>query len=94
MKLLNVRLNEEDAKIAVQLRRDGVEISTLVRQALRAEYSRRKNGKKDRRPASQILAEIYARHPTPPNEPERDYDVHDRHQARQAILRKLKRGRA
>jgi hypothetical protein len=94
MKLLNVRLNDEDARIADHLRRAGVEISSLVREALRAEYARRKNGRKDRRPASEILSEIYARNPAPPDDPARDYDVHDRNQAREAILRKLKRGRA
>jgi len=94
MKRVNVRLSEEDAKIAAQLRRDGVEISNLVRRALRTEYARRKKEKIDRRPASEIIVEILARHPTPPDEPKRDYDVHDRRQAREAILRKLKRGRA
>jgi hypothetical protein len=94
MKRLNVRLSEEDAKIAAHLRRDGVEISTLVRRALRAEFTRRTKGRIDRRPASEIIAEIHARHPTPPDEPKRDYDVHDRRQAREAILRNLKRGRS
>lgn len=91
---MNVRLNDEDARIADHLRRAGVEISSLVREALRAEYARRTNGRKDRRPVSEILADIYAQNPAPAEEPARDYDVHDRKQAREAILRKMKRGRA
>jgi hypothetical protein len=94
MKLLNVRLNEDDAHIADQLRRAGVEISSLVRQALRAEYARRRGGMKDQRPVADILAEIYAQNPAPPDYTPRDYNVHDRREAREAILRKLKKGRA
>jgi hypothetical protein len=94
MKLINIRLDTADARKAALLRSEGVEISSLVREAIRAEYARRKASRKDRRPAAEILAEIYARNPAPPGEPPRDYDVHDRRQAREAILRKLKRGRA
>ena len=93
MKLLNVRLNAEDAKIAAQLRRDGVEISTLVREAIRAEYERRHRKNRKTRKPSEIMEEIIARHPTPPGTPPRDYNVHDRHQAREAILRKLRGAR-
>jgi hypothetical protein len=78
MKLLSVRLSDEDAKIAVQLRREGVRISSLVRGALRSEYARRNSRTKDRRPAAQILADIYARHPAPPDAPTRDQKLNDR----------------
>jgi hypothetical protein len=93
MKLLNVRLNEADAKIAAQLRRDGVEISTLMRQALRAEFERRHRKSRKARKPSEIIVEIIARHPTPPGTPPRDYNVHDRHEAREAILRKMRGAR-
>src|SRR5258707_9662519 len=93
MKLLNVRLNEEDARIAAQLRRAGVEISSLVREAIRSEYERRRKHKRDGRTASQIIEEIFAKYPDPPDVPVRDYDVHDAKQARAAIVAKLMKRR-
>ena len=94
MKRLNVRLDAEDARKADVLRKQGVEISFVVRAAIRAEYVRRQPPKqRDRRSVAEIMAEIYARHPTPPDVPPRDYDVHDAKQARAAIVAKLKRKR-
>jgi hypothetical protein len=90
MKLINVKLNPEDARKAAALRKDGVLISTLVREAIRAEYDRRRPPKRDKRKPSEIVEEIIARYPTPPGTPPRDYNVHDRHEAREAILRKLR----
>jgi hypothetical protein len=93
MKLINVRLDADDARKAAALRKEGVEISSLVREAIRAEYDRRRKPKRNGRKASEIIQEIIARHPTPPGTPPRDYNVHDRHEARAAILRKLRGAR-
>jgi post-segregation antitoxin (ccd killing protein) len=93
MKLLNVRLDAEDARKAEMLRKQGVEISSVVRAAIRAEYERRRTKRRDGRSAAKIMAEIYARHPDPADLPARDYDVHDAKQARAAIVAKLKRER-
>lgn len=40
-----------------------------------------------------IIQRILEKYPTPPDAPHRDYDVHDRKQAKAVILRKLKRRR-
>ena len=93
MKLINVRLDAEDARKAASLRKEGVEISSLVRDAIRAEDDRRRKPKRNGRKASEIIQEIIARHPTPPGTPPRNYNVHDRHEARAAILRKLRGAR-
>jgi hypothetical protein len=92
-KLLNVRLNEQDARIVEDLRSEGVEISSVVRDALRAEHARRR---KSKRPldVAKIMEEIYRRHPTPPDYKPRAYNVHNAKEARQAIVAKLKRKRA
>src|SRR3954462_13697911 len=93
MKLINVRLDESDARKADQLRKDGIQISTLVRETIRAEFEKRHKSKRNGRKASAIIAEIIARHPTPPGTPAPDYNVHDRHEARAAILKKLRGNR-
>ena len=88
MPLLNVRLTPEDARRAAALRKSGVPISRLVREAIRAEYDQRL----PRRRASEVMAEIYLAHPDPPGLPPRTYDVTDRADARRAIAKRL-RGR-
>jgi len=92
VKLLNVRLGPDDARMAAALRSDGVRLSDVVRDAIRDTYERRLRGRRQRRRPSAILAEIYAAYPDPPGSPARDYDVHDRRATRDAIRRKLRRG--
>ena len=89
MPLLNVRLTPEDARRAAALRKSGVPISRLVREAIRVEYDRRL----PRRRASDVMAEIYADHPDPPGLRPRQYDVTDRAAARRAIVKRLRRRR-
>jgi post-segregation antitoxin (ccd killing protein) len=91
MKLINVRLDAEDARKAAQLRRKGVQISAIVREAIRAEYERRRTRKRGERKASDVVDAIIARHPRADDEPPRDYNVHDRHEARAAILKSLQK---
>jgi hypothetical protein len=93
MKLINVRLDARDARKADALRKQGVEISSVVREAIRAEYERRRKRRRDDRSAAEMLADIYAKYPDPPDLSPRDYDVHDAKQARAAIVAKLKKGR-
>jgi hypothetical protein len=94
MPLLNVRLSADDARRAVELRKTGVQISRIVRDAIRAEHDRRVQRPRTRRRTEEILAEICAAHPDPPGTPRRTFDPRDRKAARQAILRKLRRRRA
>jgi hypothetical protein len=93
MTLLNVRLNEDDSKIANRLRAQGVVLSQLVRASLRTEYEKRKP---KRRPTDMLalLKHIHAMYPAPPDTPQRNYDVANRHEARKAILESLNRKRS
>jgi hypothetical protein len=89
MALLNVRLDEHDARRVAELKRAGVKLSDVVRAAIRAEHERRLAGVRASRRPSRVMAEIYASLPDPPDLPARDYDVRDRQAARRAIRQKL-----
>ena len=41
-----------------------------------------------------LVRRIFEQYPDPPGLPPRNYDVHDRHAARRAILRRLRRVRS
>ena len=58
MPLLNVRLSADDARRAAELREEGIQISDVVREAIRAEYLRRRPGKPGNRRPSLIVKEI------------------------------------
>jgi hypothetical protein len=62
-RLLNVRLGEDDARLARGLRENGVSISELVREALRAEARRRQALQAF--DVDALLAEMIEAHPTP-----------------------------
>ena len=89
MPFLNVRLSAEDARRAVELRKTGVTISHIVREAIRAEHGRRVQRPGAQQKTTEILWEIYAAHPDPPRTPRRAFDLRDRKAAREAIARKL-----
>jgi post-segregation antitoxin (ccd killing protein) len=93
MKLINVRLGTEDARLAARLRKDGIQISRVVREAIRAAYHDRVEGRPRRRRPSEIMAEIYAALPDPPGLPPRRYDLRDPSSVRRQILarRRLRR---
>ena len=93
MPLLNVRLSPDDARRAVELRKTGVKISLIVREAIRAEHDRRVTRPRARRATGAILSDIYAAHPDPPRVSRRGFDLRDRKAAREAILKKLHRRR-
>ena len=90
-KLLNVRLNAEDAQKADFLRGTGVEISDLVRQAIREEYQRRRKRPRTPEEVKQWFEELYRRFPTPPNEaPYEQIDTTDRRAMSEYIRKRLK----
>ena len=93
MKLLNVRLGPEDARIVSELRRDGEQISRLVRDALHSAYTTRQATAGMRRRPSEVMAAIYAEHPDPPGLRRRRVDLKDRRSVRRAIVRAMKRPR-
>lgn len=92
MSLLNVRLDEADARMAAALRKAGVPMSTLVRDAIRAEYARRIASTVKGRPSA-IVAEILASLPDPPDMPPREVSIADRRAVRRHIAAKLERRR-
>ena len=89
-RLVNVRLDEQRIQRARRLRSQGITLSDLVREAIDQRYEQLQQSAK-RRDVDVIMNEIYDRHPDPPNLRARNYDVHDRRQARKAIIGKLSR---
>ena len=94
MKVLNVRLAPEDARIAAELRKHGVELSSVVREALRGAYAARAGKGRGRRRASEIMAAIYAEISDPPRVAGPRHDLRDRRRVRRAITARLRQRRA
>ena len=90
VKLLNVRLDQDDEARVRALRARGANVSRVVREAIRAEYERRAGvpGPED---VESVLGAIYRSHPPRPGEP-RPLRLHDRHRFRRAVARRLRRG--
>ena len=91
-RLVNVRLDKQRLERARRLRAKGITLSDLVRDAIDRQYDLLVESSKDRN-VEEIMNEIYREYPDPPRMPLRDYDVHNRDQARTAILRKLRKKR-
>jgi hypothetical protein len=91
--LLNVRLSPDDARRAAELREEGIQISDVVREAIRAEYLRRRTRKPGRRRPSLIVKEILEALPDPEGAAPRTVDATDRHAVRRHIASRL-RGRS
>ena len=90
-RLVNVRLDTERLRKAQALRQRGIKLSDVVREAIDDRFLRiRSEAHADMKTLIQKLFEQY---PDPAGLPPRDYDVHDRAAARQAILRKLRAAR-
>ena len=94
MKLLNVRLGPEDARMAAHLRRDGIPLSGIVRAAIRAAYERQAAGRVTGGRASAIMADIYREHPDPANFLRGKSVVRDRRSVRRVIRDRLRRRRS
>lgn len=86
--MLNVRLDSERLRKAQTLRRRGVTLSDVVREAIDERFSELQAT--TRVDAKAVVRRIFEQHPDPRDLPPRDYDVHDRHAARRAITRKLR----
>ena len=93
MKLLNVRLDGADTRRVSELRRAGVAISTLVREAIRKEHEHRIGKRSGRRTARVVMASIYADHPDPPGVPRRRFDPRDRNAVRRTVAARVRRRR-
>lgn len=93
MKLLNVRLDDEDARKVARLRQAGVQLSRVVREAIRTAYDRQIGERSRRRDPAEIMAEIYAAYPDPPGLPPRRLDLRDRRAVRRAVVAGMSRNR-
>jgi hypothetical protein len=89
-RLINVRLDEERVRKARALRESGVALSDVVREAIDVKFD---EVNAPRRPGDveATVKAIFDQYPDPPSAAQRPYDVHDRREARAAILRKLRR---
>jgi hypothetical protein len=94
MALVNVRLDAEDARRVAALRRAGVQISSVVRQAIRTEHARRLGRRPAGRAAAAVVARIYADLPDTPDVAPRAYDLRDRRAVRAAFEKRVRRKHA
>jgi hypothetical protein len=89
-RLLNVRLDDARVTKVRALRRTGVALSDVVREAIDARFEsmvRRLTPGQAREAVTRILEA----HPDPAGLPARPYDVHQGRAARRAIVTRLKR---
>lgn len=86
-RLVNVRLDADRLRKARALRKRGIVLSDVVREAIDERY-----GQLQATPRSDVTAvvrRIFDDHPDPVDLPKRNYDVHDRRSARRAIKRAM-----
>jgi Arc/MetJ-type ribon-helix-helix transcriptional regulator len=89
MRLLNVRLGDDDVRRVRILRERGISVSDLVREAIRAEAEQTQRGPRD---VTAILAEMDRLYPTEhPRRGNRPSDGTDRKLRQRIIRRKLRR---
>ncbi len=91
MKMLTVRLNEQDAQRVAALRRQGVEISSLVREAIARQSNGRNGLIKKPSDVDPVLKGIYQRYPHRPGEKKTELDLRDRQAVARAIRKRLRR---
>jgi hypothetical protein len=89
MRLVNVRLDDEDVRLVRRLRERGVSLASVVRGAIRL-AARRVEGLGSTKPEA-ILAEMQKRYPGPANTTARTVDTTDRRQVQAIIRKKLRR---
>lgn len=88
-RLVNVRLDPDRVRKARALRKRGIALSDVVREAIDERYGHLQTT--PRSDVTAIVRRIFDEHPDPVDLPERDYDVHDRRASRRAIVRTLTR---
>ena len=88
MKLVNVRLSADDARLVADLRARGVSVSDVVRRAIRVEA---KGASAKPADPAEVLRELSARYPTPAGLRGRPAPASDARAARRLIRARLKR---
>ena len=94
MKLLNVRLAPDDARMAAHLKQEGIQLSTVVRDAIRIAYDQRVRVRTRPRRLSAVMKEIYVAVPERGGRPRPTYDLRDRRTVRRVIVGRLRRRRS
>jgi hypothetical protein len=89
---LNVRLSKEETRMTAALRLAGIRISVLVREAIRSEYERRVE-RRARAHGSQVVRQIIASLPDPPELGQRVLPSTDRRSVKAHIKKRLSRQR-
>src|ERR1700730_2750242 len=84
-KLVNVRLDEERLRKAQTLRESGIALSDLVREAIDERFDEL-SASGTAQDIKAVMNRIFEQYPDPPDLPPRGYDVHDRDEARRAII--------
>ncbi len=92
-RLVNVRLDADRLRKARALRKRGVALSDVVREAIDERYGQEQSSSQSDAKAM-MIRRLFEQHPDPPDLPARDYDVHDRAAARRAIVGGLTRATA
>jgi hypothetical protein len=92
VKLVNVRLSEDDAAKVADLRRQGIELSEVVREAVRARHLALRPPLR-RQDVAPMLEAIYARHPLDDEQQRPMVDATDRKAVRELIRARLRRDR-
>jgi hypothetical protein len=87
-RLVNVRLDTERVRKAQTLRERGIALSDVVREAIDERFLALRS--ESRPDVKAVIRRIFDQYPDPPDLPPREYDVHDRHAARKAILGKVR----
>ena len=94
MKLLNVRLAPDDARMAAHLKQQGVQLSSVVRSAIRVAYDQHARRRQRPRRLSALMKEIYLEVPERGGPPRSRYDLRDRKSIRRVIVARLRRPRS
>ena len=89
-RLVNVRLDEQYLRKAAKLRAEGVALSDLVREAIDTKYDQVIRCRRNGDDAGAVLARIFEQWPDPPDLEPVEYNVHERKEARAAILKRLR----
>ena len=87
-RLVGVWLDEEQLQGVRKLDAAGIPFSDLVREAINRRY-KQVAGSSRHHDVIAIMNRIHKECPDPPDLPLRDYDVHNRTEARRAILHKV-----
>ena len=94
MKLLNVCLAPDDARMAAHLKQQGVQLSSVVRDAIRVAYDQHARRRQRPRRLSALMEKIYLEVPDRGGHPRQKNDLRDRKSIRRVIVARLRRRRS